>query len=168
MPNDPTGDQLMYMCLLTSGEVWQVPSNPTGSNGCIYLQLRHAYPPSGNAQGHHRKCHGGLVAEQSVAQASWHMYHGQQCLYLLETNHSKFSLGCKREASNFRLLGPGIPGPARHALFHNNAVNSHTLLRFYDLPVNADIDQVLHRFTYCAKEWARSHHQDRRYIGFRV
>ena len=57
--------------------------------------------------------------------------------------------------------------PARHVLI-SQPVNSHMLLRFYDLPVNADIDQVLHRFTYCAKEWARNHRQDRQFIGFWV
>ena len=53
-------------------------------------------------------------------------------------------------------------------LLFSQPVNSDMLLRFYDLPVNADIDQVLHRFTYCAKEWARNRHQDRQFIEFRA
>ena len=67
----------------------------------------------------------------------------------------------------FCLSFPGIQGLCDMLLF-SQPVNSDMLLRFYDLPVNADIDQVLHRFTYCAKEWAHNHHQDRPFIGFRA
>ena len=35
VPNDPTGDQLMYV-LLSSVEVWKVPNDPTGDQ-LIYV-----------------------------------------------------------------------------------------------------------------------------------
>ena len=55
---------------------------------------------------------------------------------VLEPSDSKFSLGCKQDRSNFCLSGPGIPGPVQHALI-SQPVNSHMLLRFYDLPVSS-------------------------------
>ena len=55
---------------------------------------------------------------------------------MLEPSDSKFSLGCKQDRSNFCLSGPGIPGPVQHVLI-SQPVNSHMLLRFYDLPVSS-------------------------------